>query len=656
MPHNPEITHPQSPETLDSRRRISSAEKLLASLEAGHEPESELEMLLQHSSETGAVEDRIIADEVGGLSIVDDVVRGNEVPLLLGQQPVEELEIALSDIEEARGHEATAAVIDKIEKAEQGVEFKKTQEETYNPWVQDHSYETVEEMIRGVARNTDKIREEYKRTGDANLWHSAQLPSIRLGKILKSGENYTPEHIASWAKVQFRALKEGAPVLEKYYRTQNPDLTPGYGLSTDEQLVQFMDNILPKELSNMPVDKFHELVTSEAYSQSPLLQRAVETARTNVEYAGKDLSRGELGIYLKLKGFKSSLDFIHSLPKDGSDHEEWQRKILDRPTLLVGNLFDELEDDTDEYARSREEYFRVSEFLELAAGLSRDQAREVGWSLRHGDRRRGEALTKIAQHIEDGLTPQELGLAYEQAGLVSLERYDKSQLKLMVDFINGDETLIERLKSSEVTVVITDSTEDHNGAFSFDGQTFRTDGRTLFFEISSAENGLSQLSKVTALLQKHQIRPSTVVLGAHGSPEQTMRFGNSVLSAKELIQRDGVWSQDTAFDELLGCMKELNNTEPARLLLASCSQGSRENGQGKSMADVIAERAPHLDVYAPDKPAGLDYSSTEAAISYSGAETRRFRSDGSQVVMDRREGIPFDKGDLNWSPDDAHKR
>lgn len=147
MSHNINIEHGVTVERHDLQpSHISDAERLLAAIEDGKSPEEDIEILLRHTSERGLVDDRIVADEVAGLGIADHAVETHTIPLLLSEQPVEEMTVALSEIEEARGDEALFYIVDTIERAQQISEAVKSQAELTSE--QKHEQmTTVQEML-----------------------------------------------------------------------------------------------------------------------------------------------------------------------------------------------------------------------------------------------------------------------------------------------------------------------------------------------------------------------------------------------------------------------------------------------------------------------------------------------------------------------------
>lgn len=103
----------------------------------------------------------------------------------------------------------------------------------------------------------------------------------------------------------------------------------------------------------------------------------------------------------------------------------------------------------------------------------------------------------------------------KEAGIINFDYYKPEQLLLMYDVLNGQSETIKHLRDGDVTVVFTDGQNDYNGAFNGLSEYFRTkNNRTLFFEVDFPED----FAHFMQLLNDKGIKPSTVVIGAHGSP------------------------------------------------------------------------------------------------------------------------------------------
>jgi len=119
MPVSLEKHRPSGHAELIGQPEAADAREVLGALEQEASPDEAIAELLRDASEHGKREDRVVADEIGGLSILDGAVKSAEVPLLLGEQPLDELSEAFSSIEETEGADALGAIIERIEAVEQ---------------------------------------------------------------------------------------------------------------------------------------------------------------------------------------------------------------------------------------------------------------------------------------------------------------------------------------------------------------------------------------------------------------------------------------------------------------------------------------------------------------------------------------------------------
>jgi hypothetical protein len=105
--------------------------------------------------------------------------------------------------------------------------------------------------------------------------------------------------------------------------------------------------------------------------------------------------------------------------------------------------------------------------------------------------------------------------AHDKVGLVNLDHYNAEQISRMAKFANGDPATLEELRKGDVTVVFVDATADHNGAFEDVPKIYEgANGRTLYFEIRKR----SDFNRARVLLDRFQIKASTIVVAAHGLP------------------------------------------------------------------------------------------------------------------------------------------
>ncbi|MBI3889619.1 hypothetical protein HY312_03545 [Candidatus Saccharibacteria bacterium] len=73
----------------------------------------------------------------------------------------------------------------------------------------------------------------------------------------------------------------------------------------------------------------------------------------------------------------------------------------------------------------------------------------------------------------------------EICGIINIQNDSREQLERMVQFVDGDQELIDHLGRGDVTAVLIDATGDHNGAMKDASKDFdKPSGRSLFFEVN----------------------------------------------------------------------------------------------------------------------------------------------------------------------------
>ena len=110
---------------------------------------------------------------------------------------------------------------------------------------------------------------------------------------------------------------------------------------------------------------------------------------------------------------------------------------------------------------------------------------------------------------------------HHEAGITNIDHFSREQLLQMWRLVTGDKETIDHLKRGDVTVAFMDGWGDYNGAVGHLPHLFQSkSNRTLFFEIERPRD----IYKYMLLLRKYGIKPSTMVIGAHGKPG-SMLFG-----------------------------------------------------------------------------------------------------------------------------------
>lgn len=308
----------------------------------------------------------------------------------------------------------------------------------------------------------------------------------------------------------------------------------------------------------------------------------------------------------------------------------------------------------------------------------------------NGDTHQGEEFglnasmykTYLARTLErvDSLGADTLTRIYDGCGIINFDNYSPEQLDRMARFLDGDPELHGYLYSGDLTVVLTDANGDHNGAFGSTASTFdpaNSEGRVLFFEVQKPTDIYRHMIKVN----KSGLKPSTLVLGAHGAPG-TMTFGSSAHGNEfkitnydpEAIKLDreqngssDMWMHPLGasdglkrlVDEYMQDIHDPDAPDEAkgrrRIILKSCSQAAqheverRINGVPQTVVESTAETITkqagnsNLDVYAVS--AETNMSRTPTGVKYSLddqdylAQKHSLDKDGTVLVEDQPEII-----------------
>jgi hypothetical protein len=235
-------------------------------------------------------------------------------------------------------------------------------------------------------------------------------------------------------------------------------------------------------------------------------------------------------------------------------------------------------------------------------------------------------------------------------GVVNLDKYDSSALENLNKLLDGTPSFIEQLQSGDVTVIFVDAWGDHNGAFEPILNDYRKmHGRTLMFEVGSPGDFYRRM----ALLKRLGIKPSTLVIGAHGSPGST-HFGgglngfNLVASSSDSGQKtseESIFLDQTRIDRLVSdefmqSPKGIDSPDETKgrrqIIIASCSS-DKEFESAKTTATVIAERIGRNDT---DVYGARDVTSFERVFDKNGQRSIRFNKwEKDSSVTDKKTSV-----------------
>lgn len=246
----------------------------------------------------------------------------------------------------------------------------------------------------------------------------------------------------------------------------------------------------------------------------------------------------------------------------------------------------------------------------------------------------GEKLKTRLQRVVENVNAVGTSLVerlHNEVGVVNIDNYAPEDLENLNKLLDKDEEYVEHLKAGDVTVVFNDTYGDHNGALSTAFDAYRKEsGRTLMFEVSSP----GDIYRRMIMLQKLGVKPSSLVLSAHGSPGIT-HFGTAdkgfqLVSAKYLPSdaTERVSLADASIDRLIGDdfmqpNRGVDSTSEQvgrrEVILNSCSSDVEFFKGIPSSSEVVARAGnrPDTDVYGASDVMYLD-ERKDGAVRFAG--------------------------------------
>jgi cell fate (sporulation/competence/biofilm development) regulator YlbF (YheA/YmcA/DUF963 family) len=316
--------------------------------------------------------------------------------------------------------------------------------------------------------------------------------------------------------------------------------------------------------------------------------------------------------------FKSKIELFKLLNDSGrySDFDkEVKTLLLDVRTLASIRYFDQLEENIDQSTNrsSMPDSIWISKALEYATGLSEDEAKK--YAFHSNSTVPDEEFSKILSYFETFGKDRILNLT-EKTGIISLGSYTQDQLETMLEYAEKPQDLSEKLKDRDVCVMFINRLGDHNAVLYNIAQRFdnNNNGNYLFFEVSEPMDIYRSISS----LNKDNINPSTLVIGAHGSPG-SFTIGNylnlnkidfktlttcgrnaAILSEQDSLDEEPLTEKEIFLSKMRGFKKIIDNyMKPSSgkddgnegqktIIFAACSSASENIAQYGSY-DSVAE-------------------------------------------------------------------
>lgn len=229
----------------------------------------------------------------------------------------------------------------------------------------------------------------------------------------------------------------------------------------------------------------------------------------------------------------------------------------------------------------------------------------------------------------------EINEAHEKFGIVNFDNYFPEDIDSLIKLSRGDSKHIKNLQEGDVTVIFMDGDGDHNGAFNSLGNKYRKpQGRTLIFEVHSPGEFYRRMTQ----LKKHEVKPSTMVMAAHGTPGSTWfgqdrrtggfrLFSDQILAGGPQAKHDEIYLDATNIKRLLsddfmqpnrGIDSALEVEGRVQLIVDSCSGDVAFQEGIATIGEAILTQAGRTDtdVYAATGVLVSDFDTTGGTVEF----------------------------------------
>lgn len=414
----------------------------------------------------------------------------------------------------------------------------------------------------------------------------------------------------------------------------------------------------------------NELLTSESIPGSALRRLYDGDGLEKPSSLKLLLEDGPINTIDDLNAYKELLDKIFSADGGPALVKKYQYPAVDRImypekgqdycTAILNNLEQSLnKDDIESVAKYNLEIDKVLSAFFGIMGFSDELRSAIVFEFQsrmHWDKDSGsinsyynvEMIKTAISQIEDKVAiigVNNLERLHKKFGFIHLDYYSESNLRHSINILDAyekrpeaDLDYIEDLRSKDVMVVFVDGYNDYNEAFKNIDDLYRSyDDSTLFFEISKSG---SDFYRVMVMLNKLGIKPSTVVLAAHGSPG-SMNFGTTQITSNSQVWQAGLTSKKVSIDQT-----------NIKRLVSEYMQPSREidgpyEGKMRLILDSCNGDAPFAeDIYSTAESFAKTIGSQNLEIYASMSSMSTIRSGGEITFYESS-----DKGDENPDPE-----
>lgn len=230
---------------------------------------------------------------------------------------------------------------------------------------------------------------------------------------------------------------------------------------------------------------------------------------------------------------------------------------------------------------------------------------------------------------------EEIKEVHEKFGIVNFDNYFPEDIDSLIKLSRGDSEYIKNLQEGDVTVIFMDGDGDHNGAFNSLGTKYRKPrGRSLIFEIHSPGDFYRRM----ALMKKHAVKPSTMVMAAHGTPGSTWfgqdkktggfrLFADQSLAGQPNAKHNPVYLDETGIkrlvsDEFMQPNRGIDSAHDVegrvQLIIDSCSGDVAFKEGIATVGEAVLTQAGRrdTDVYAATGVLVSDFDTTGGTVEF----------------------------------------
>lgn len=241
-----------------------------------------------------------------------------------------------------------------------------------------------------------------------------------------------------------------------------------------------------------------------------------------------------------------------------------------------------------------------------------------------------KAIDTISYNIEE-VGAETINTLHKKFGVLNLDRYDKTDIANLTSLLRNDPSAIQRFTQGNTRIIFAD-TGDWNGALNNILEQYRQPGEndyTILFDVSHQNDFYRRL----VFLKQHGIKPSSIVVAAHGNPGKT-HFGLGEDQFELTTPEAATYATPNQFDLSQASLKRIADEfmQPSQgenprkaIILNSCSSDvapPTPNNNSLSTAEVIARQMQDetVDVYGASDVAYVEGSARQEGVKFTDKE------------------------------------